>query len=542
MANKPIDKEYLVASLKSFDEEVLSKKYNNSTGGSENTIESISVNGNNLTPDKNKNIDIIIPDISELEDNSHSHLNKETLDKFSESDEGKLLFDGSEIEGGAGTQGENGITPHIGDNGNWYIGEEDTGVTATGKDGQDGRSITSITTDKNNNVLVTFSDGITENIGELSVDSGVAIYSDYSTLPATISENAIVYCKNDYSDGSTIYSKGFYFADLDTSTYALISNGSGSVSSDWIDIVGKPFEDISPDDFELDSNGVLCLSSTTFDTVNAQLAAITNELSRKATIDDTDNSSTTTTWSASQIQAELDKKAESGSNHNHSNLTNVLDKLSADSNNNLVFDTKIIMSTNVYDINADGKVDSAEKADTIDGLLATIDELNHLQGATSNIQSQIDAISSGVNFKGEFADYATMTATITTPTKGDWVYVLADETQGAMNTQYVYDGTSWIYGGGKTTVNDATDTVKGVIQLAGDLTGVASSPQLATVTTAQTIGYVQSVTIDEKGRVTDITEDTTLAQRIADLEARPQIYVSSTQPTALKDGDIWIEG
>ncbi|MGN0818698.1 MAG: InlB B-repeat-containing protein, partial [Candidatus Coproplasma sp.] len=34
--------------------------------------------------------------------------------------------------------GENGITPHIGENGNWYIGETDTGVKAVGTDGATG--------------------------------------------------------------------------------------------------------------------------------------------------------------------------------------------------------------------------------------------------------------------------------------------------------------------------------------------------------------------------------------------------------------------
>ena len=34
--------------------------------------------------------------------------------------------------------GKDGITPHIGANGNWWIGETDTGVKAEGKDGKDG--------------------------------------------------------------------------------------------------------------------------------------------------------------------------------------------------------------------------------------------------------------------------------------------------------------------------------------------------------------------------------------------------------------------
>ena len=36
------------------------------------------------------------------------------------------------------TPGPAGTTPHIGDNGNWWIGESDTGVKAAGKDGKDG--------------------------------------------------------------------------------------------------------------------------------------------------------------------------------------------------------------------------------------------------------------------------------------------------------------------------------------------------------------------------------------------------------------------
>ena len=37
-----------------------------------------------------------------------------------------------------GTDGQNGVTPHIGDNGNWHIGDTDTGTPARGPAGQDG--------------------------------------------------------------------------------------------------------------------------------------------------------------------------------------------------------------------------------------------------------------------------------------------------------------------------------------------------------------------------------------------------------------------
>lgn len=39
-----------------------------------------------------------------------------------------------------GTKGESGITPHIGDNGNWYIGTTDTGISAKGVKGDPGEN------------------------------------------------------------------------------------------------------------------------------------------------------------------------------------------------------------------------------------------------------------------------------------------------------------------------------------------------------------------------------------------------------------------
>ena len=52
-----------------------------------------------------------------------------------------------------GADGENGITPHIGNNENWYIGDVDTGVKAAGVDGTDGFSPT-ITENSENNSSV----------------------------------------------------------------------------------------------------------------------------------------------------------------------------------------------------------------------------------------------------------------------------------------------------------------------------------------------------------------------------------------------------
>lgn len=42
------------------------------------------------------------------------------------------------VDGKDGIDGKDGETPYIGENGNWFIGEVDTGVKAEGKDGVDG--------------------------------------------------------------------------------------------------------------------------------------------------------------------------------------------------------------------------------------------------------------------------------------------------------------------------------------------------------------------------------------------------------------------
>lgn len=47
-------------------------------------------------------------------------------------------FTADQLESLRGPAGTNGVTPHIGSNGNWYIGTTDTGVPATGPAGADG--------------------------------------------------------------------------------------------------------------------------------------------------------------------------------------------------------------------------------------------------------------------------------------------------------------------------------------------------------------------------------------------------------------------
>lgn len=64
---------------------------------------------------------------------SHSHDNKDTLDKLSDSN-GKLQYNGSDV----GLKGADGITPTIGANGNWYLDTTDTGKPSRGEKGDTG--------------------------------------------------------------------------------------------------------------------------------------------------------------------------------------------------------------------------------------------------------------------------------------------------------------------------------------------------------------------------------------------------------------------
>ena len=74
-------------------------------------------------------------------------------------------------EGQDGKDGVDGITPHIdATTKHWFIGDTDTGILAQGTDGKDGKSISTITKDDDDNIIVTFTDGSTQNIGKLSVD------------------------------------------------------------------------------------------------------------------------------------------------------------------------------------------------------------------------------------------------------------------------------------------------------------------------------------------------------------------------------------
>jgi len=118
-------------------------------------------------------------------------------------------------QGEPGVDGEDGITPHIGANGNWYIGDTDTGISATGSDGSDGA-------DGEDG-----EDGITPHIGA----NGNWYIGDTDTgIPATGADGSDGADGEDGEDGITPHigaNGNWYIGDTDTG----ISATGGSSSS-----------------------------------------------------------------------------------------------------------------------------------------------------------------------------------------------------------------------------------------------------------------------------------------------------------------------
>ena len=376
-----------------------------------------------------------------------------------------------------------------------------------------------------------------------TTNDGISIYKDYSEFPNPIEKDVIVFAKDNWTDAfdGKLYVKGFYLANKTTNIYTSLVEAISEIPTlDWVSgITGKPFETLSTDFIVEGADAVLKINPQVHDTINTEIQALKSAIDKSATIND-ESVLATDTWSAEKIILELDKKASKDTEHIHDNKT-VLDKFNEDINGLPTYNGSSFMTTAIYDTDNNGIVDKATEAEKLTGMIATIDEINYLAGATSNIQQQINSISSGMLFKGEFDTFAQMSSTLSSPKKGWLVYILQDEKTNQENVQYVHDGNDWVYGGGRTVVNEASDTIKGTILLAGDLTGNASAPQLKDVTTASTVGYIKGLEVDSKGRILSITEDTTLLERIAKLEARPQVYVSTEEPQNMISGDIWIQ-
>ena len=81
-------------------------------------------------------------------------------------------------DGKDGEDGEDGLTPFIGSNGNWWIGAADTGVPAAGADGapgRDGVGISGLLINEAGELVITLTDGTENNLGRVTGEDGAGI-------------------------------------------------------------------------------------------------------------------------------------------------------------------------------------------------------------------------------------------------------------------------------------------------------------------------------------------------------------------------------
>ena len=175
MAKQPIDKDYLIESLQSFESKVLAKRYIKDHPQSDYA----ETDPTSMAYIKNKPIlPVITNDLTDERKNRyeqaytnmHTHKNKSVLDKLDEDGNGDLLYNGNSIKGIVGEDGKSAYEIAV-DNG--FVGTEDEWLESLkGNDGQDGNHIVNIYQSKTSN-----NDG-----GENEV---TVMMSDYSTYPFT---------------------------------------------------------------------------------------------------------------------------------------------------------------------------------------------------------------------------------------------------------------------------------------------------------------------------------------------------------------------
>lgn len=343
-------------------------------------------------------------------------------------------------------------------------------------------------------------------IGAVILDSNNIPFIPFATIASNKIQSAI----------EEIYSQMVKPSDIKGELIKIDINAPINPQYDdlWLDISKTPYTLYRFDGFlwgQVGNDTTVSASSVSFSPIQTNTAtnvqsAIVNLDNKKADAVDVYSKIETENLVKNQKYdyANLTNKPDLSSLHGHANLI-TLNKFS-ENKGELAWNGMNIgnMLSSIYDKDKDGIVDVSK---TLDGLLVSIPQLNHLLGSTSNIQQQINAISHGTIFKGRYANYASMTASFTNPQRGYWVFVLEDENYGGANTQYYHDGTDWIYGGGASTVINATHTTKGGVMLGGVLAHPLSSAEapLLAPTGTQTGKFINPIiVVGEDGRIVNI--------------------------------------
>lgn len=95
---------------------------------------------------------------------------------FADGETFQQKFNNGELKGQDGVSGADGITPHIGNNGNWFIGETDTNKPsqgANGVNGNDGVGVAKSEVNTSGELVITYSNGDSTNLGKIVGKDGL---------------------------------------------------------------------------------------------------------------------------------------------------------------------------------------------------------------------------------------------------------------------------------------------------------------------------------------------------------------------------------
>lgn len=95
---------------------------------------------------------------------------------FADGETFQQKFNNGELKGQDGVSGADGITPHIGDNGNWFIGETDTNKPSQGTNGvngNDGVGVAKSEVNTSGELVITYSNGESTNLGKIVGKDGL---------------------------------------------------------------------------------------------------------------------------------------------------------------------------------------------------------------------------------------------------------------------------------------------------------------------------------------------------------------------------------
>ena len=160
--------------------------------------------------------------------------------------------------------GKDGLTPHIGDNGNWFLGETDSGVKAQGENGQRGRGILKINRKPSKSgetvdeITAPYKVGRSDVMEDAGVTKNDILVGDLimhasNLYKVLLVKSSYVYLDNPVSvqggpgeDGKTAYAyaKEAGFTGTEEEFAEKLANaGNGGGVSSWNDLTDKPFGD-----------------------------------------------------------------------------------------------------------------------------------------------------------------------------------------------------------------------------------------------------------------------------------------------------------